>query len=91
MAVICGMLKKRETFKVFIYGAAHTFTHRIVHPKMNTLSSFTHPQVVPNLYDFELLQIWNLYEVRNCLVTNILQNIFFCVHQKFVTINDDKM
>ncbi len=24
----------------------------IVHPKMKILSSFTHPQVVPNLYEF---------------------------------------
>ncbi len=24
----------------------------IVHPKMKFLSSFTHPQVVPNLYEF---------------------------------------
>jgi len=24
----------------------------IVHSKMNILSSFTHPQVVPNLYEF---------------------------------------
>ncbi len=24
---------------------------RIVHPNMNILSSFTHPQVVPNLYE----------------------------------------
>ncbi len=26
----------------------------IVHPKMKILSSFTHPQVVPNLYEFVL-------------------------------------
>ncbi len=26
-----------------------------VHPKMKILSSFTHPQVVPNLYEFFLL------------------------------------
>ncbi len=25
---------------------------RIVHPKMKILSSFTHPQVVPNLYEY---------------------------------------
>ncbi len=25
---------------------------RIVNPKMKILSSFTHPQVVPNLYEF---------------------------------------
>ncbi len=27
---------------------------RIVNPKMKILSSFTHPQVVPNLYEFFL-------------------------------------
>jgi len=32
-----------------------SLNHRIkgiVHPKMKILSSFTHPQVVPNLHDF---------------------------------------
>ncbi len=28
---------------------------RVVHPKMNILSLFTHPRVIPNLYDFLFL------------------------------------
>ncbi len=31
------------------------FVKGIVHPKMKILSSFTHPQVVPNLYEFLVL------------------------------------
>ncbi len=67
---------------------------------MNILSLlFSHPHIVPNLYDFVL---WNIkddilknvgnqtvwfpldeYKIevngnRDCLVINILQNIFFC-------------
>ncbi len=38
------------------YKVAYLFCIRnlkgIVHPKMKILSSFTHPQVVPNLYEF---------------------------------------
>ncbi len=35
---------------VFIYNI--NYIKGIVHPKMKILSSFTHPQVVPNLYEF---------------------------------------
>jgi len=45
-----------------------------VHPKLKILPSFTHPHVVPNLYEF-------LSSVK-CLITNILQNIFFSVQQR---------
>ncbi len=43
--------------------------------KGKILSSYTYPQVVPNLFEF-------LSGYVNCLVTNILQIIFFCVQQK---------
>ncbi len=43
----------------------------IVHPKMKILSSFTHSQVVPNLYIVFILYI----------PVYILQNIFLCVQQ----------
>ncbi len=56
----------------------------VVHPKMNILSSFSHPHVVPNLHDltsaeksqclFNGNQTW--------LAANIPQNIFFCVPQE---------
>jgi len=60
---------------------------------MKILSSFTHPQVVANLYEFlssaehkgryfeELLKkkILPLVPYNNCLVPIILQNIFLCV------------
>jgi len=64
------------------------------------MSSFTHPQVVPNLYEFlssaehkrrhfeEWVTSWwtpltsgKKMDVINCLVAEILQNIF-CVQQK---------
>jgi len=77
----------------------------IVHPKIKVMSSFTHPYVVPNRYEFCFF-CWtqkkiflknvgiikqltvaidlhsrktNTMEVNNCLVTNIIQNVFFCV------------
>jgi len=63
---------------------------------MKILSSFTQLQVVLNLYDFlyytknkrryyeECLffLLWKSMGSINCLVTDILQNIFFCVQQK---------
>jgi len=54
----------------------------MVHPKIKILS-FTHPQVFPNLYEI----VSSAEHKRrggpiNCLVTNILQNIFFCVQKK---------
>ncbi len=30
----------------------HTLVKGIVHPKINILSSFTHPPLVPNVYEF---------------------------------------
>ncbi len=58
---------------------------------MNMLSSFTHPHVVTNLYEFLMLNTKDILknagkqtvdgvDSNNCLV---LQNIFFCVqHMK---------
>ncbi len=62
-----------------------------VHPKIKSLSSFTHPHVNPNLYDFFLL--WNTTNILNnegnqtvsvtidfhCIY-NISQTIFFMFH-----------
>jgi len=57
----------------------------IVQPKMKILSSFTRPPVAQNLYEFLSTVEHNRFpptmEVNgfcNCLVTSILQNIFFC-------------
>jgi len=38
--------EKWEVFLITLKG--------IEHPKINILSSFTHPHVVPNLYDFNI-------------------------------------
>ncbi len=69
----------------------------IVHPKMKILSSFTHPQVVSNLYEFLcsakhkeefffiLKKVYNQtvlgHHSQNCSVSHSLQNIFLCVRQ----------
>ncbi len=46
--------KHKQTLKYLVYVLAlHVyFVKGIVHPKMKILSSFTHPKVVPNLYEF---------------------------------------
>jgi len=59
---------------------------------MKVLSLFTHPQVVPNLYEFlssaenkiKYFEDTDFHRMENgnCLVTDILQNIFFCAQQK---------
>jgi len=69
----------------------------MVHPKMKILSSFTHPHVVPNLYEFLLKIVGN--RTVDSLLTSIVGNkyhsavigycqqlfhyiIFFCFQQK---------
>ncbi len=57
----------------------------IVHPKMKILSSFTHPKVVPNkryFVEWWLLTfiLWKSKATSNCLIINILQNIFLHLH-----------
>ncbi len=69
-----------------------------VHPKMNSLSSFTHP----NLYECVcsehkgryseergkqssiFLLLWKSMMPQNSLITNFLQNIFLCVQNKHI-------
>ncbi len=77
-----------------------------VHPKMPILSSFTHPHVVfPNLYFFcehdryfeKCLMYFSVHKINaevnahhNCLVINILQNIFFlCKRKKCIQLWND--
>ncbi len=45
---------KKQTWHtiVLFLGNGHSILKGTVHPKMKILSSFTHPQVVPNLYEF---------------------------------------
>ncbi len=44
---------RRNIIKIFCLTFSNlTCLKGIVHPKMKILSSFTHPQVVPNLYEF---------------------------------------
>ncbi len=67
-----------------------------VHSKMSVLLSFTHPRVIPNLYDWLRNIFWRMlvtvlvpinfhcilvHKMEIYLVTNILQNIFYCVPQ----------
>jgi len=47
----------------------------IHHPKMKILSSFTHPQIVTNMYEF-LFFLLEVNGAKNCLVPIVLQNIF---------------
>ncbi len=51
-----GVMASRATthrwVKEFGYSCHIPLVKGIVHPKMKILSSFTHPQVVPNLYEF---------------------------------------
>ncbi len=56
-----GKKKKKKDYnstdKVITPKQTHTevlpvFLKGIVHPKIKIMSSFTHPQVVPNLYEF---------------------------------------
>ncbi len=44
----CFVIKPKNSF----FLPLKTVSQRIVHPKMKILSSFTHPQVVLNLYEF---------------------------------------
>jgi len=53
----CSKKKKWLSYNPFtgemkIYSIKKTIFKGIVHPKMKILSSFTHPQVVQNLYEF---------------------------------------
>ncbi len=64
------------------------------------MSSFTHPQVVPNLYECVCSEhkgqysvgnravfvflLWKSMVPQNSLVTNFLQNIFLCVQNKHI-------
>ncbi len=58
----CTAIHNKALYKCIIHSFIHTYTRYknsssqdlkgIVHPKMKILSSFTHPQVVPNLYEF---------------------------------------
>jgi len=88
----------------FLKSISHTagLFKWIINPKIKMFSSFTHPQVVPNLYEFLSLtehkrryfEIWvtkqlistndfHSMEVNGVgLVTDILQNIIFCIQQK---------
>jgi len=62
------------------------------HPKLKILSSFTHPQVVANLYEFlssaehrgRYYKVGkkNTTEVNGAKVPIVLQNILLCVQQK---------
>ncbi len=52
----------------------------IVHPKINILSSFTHPHVVPNLY--ELLSyvehnFWRILVIKHLMVPTDFHSIYF--------------
>ncbi len=80
----------------------------IVHSKIKVMSSFTHPHVVPNLYDSIFMLnseeyilnnfeepnscwspltsiavkeiLWKWMGANNCLITSIIENIFYYVY-----------
>ncbi len=57
---------------------------------MKILWLFTHPQVIPNLYEFHSLTkqktiLWKSMPASNCMVTNILQNIFFQIFKSLLS------
>jgi len=45
-------ISQKELHFFFSFNNVTVIIKGIVHPKMKILSSFTHPQVVPNLYEF---------------------------------------
>jgi len=53
-----------------------------VHPKMKILSLFSHPHVVQNFASLSMPPELMFCPNRNCLVTNILQNIFHVPQSK---------
>ncbi len=48
------MIQETKAFNrlTFLFHDSHARLKGIVHPKMKILSSFTYPQVVPNLYEY---------------------------------------
>ncbi len=44
----------------------------VVHPKMKMLSSFTHPKVVPNLYEFLYSIKYTIYILYIYILKNII-------------------
>ncbi len=47
----CGGTQKEKVWRMFMLFFSIVTIKGIVHTKMKILSSFTHPQVVPNLYE----------------------------------------
>jgi len=96
---ICSKYLSLDSFSL------HLCLKGIVHPKMKIMSSFTRPQVVPNLCEFLssaepkrryfeecsltlivfIFLLWKSMGSVRCFITNILQNIFFCVQQERAT------
>ncbi len=76
----------------------------IVHPKITILSSFSHPHVISNMYDFlsfvyhemiiwemsqQFFYIMKINDNQNSLITNLLQNI--CRRKQVIQTTDSSV
>jgi len=68
---------------------------RIVHPKLKIVLSFTHPQVVPNLYNFYLFFFcwiqkkifWRMWVTKQLTVATDFLSIFSILWKSLATVN----